>query len=60
MPVLDGMRAEGFMPVKVSQAKARDEDRLGHCKHLIRFRREDQLAAAEAREVVLCEVPDQT
>lgn len=48
-----GMRAEGFMPVKVSQAKARDEDRAGHAKHLIRFRREDQLASAEAREVVI-------
>lgn len=53
MQLLDGMRAEGFMPVKVSQAKARDEDRKGHCKHLIRFRREDQMAATEAREVVL-------
>jgi len=48
-----GMRAEGFMPVKVSQAAARAEDRAGFAKHLIRFRREDQLAAAEAREVVI-------
>lgn len=48
-----GMRAEGFMPVKVAQAKARDEDRAGFGKHLIRFRREDQLAAPEAREVVI-------
>jgi hypothetical protein len=47
------MRAEGFLPVKVSQARAREEDRAGYCKHLIRFRRQDQLAAAEAREVVL-------
>lgn len=53
MDLLDGMRKEGFMPVKVSQAKARDEDRLGHCKHLIRFRRHDQLQSSEAREVVL-------
>lgn len=48
-----GMRAEGFLPVKVSQAKARAEDRAGHAKHLIRFRREEQLGAAEAREVVI-------
>jgi hypothetical protein len=56
IPTLDlvaGMRAEGFMPVKVTQAKARDEDRKGFCKHLIRFRRDDQMAATEAREVVL-------
>lgn len=48
-----GMRDEGFLPVKVSQARARAEDRAGFGKHLIRFRREDQLAAPEAREVVL-------
>lgn len=51
--LIDGMRAEGFMPVKVSQARARDEDRAGFAKHLIRFRRADQLASAEAREVVI-------
>ncbi len=51
--LIDGMRKEGFLPVKVSQAKARQEDRKEHCKHLIRFRREDQLEASEAREVVL-------
>lgn len=63
IPTLDlitGMRAEGFMPVKVSQAKARDEDRLGFCKHMIRFRREDQLSATEAREVVLVNSHDGT
>lgn len=51
--LIDGMRNEGFLPVKVSQAKARIEDRRGYCKHLIRFRRHDQLQSAEAREVVL-------
>lgn len=58
--LLDGMRGAGFMPVKVSQAKARDEDRKGHCKHIIRFRREDQMQAAEAREVVLVNSHDGT
>ncbi len=51
--IVNGMREEGFLPVKVSQARARDDDRAGFAKHLIRFRREDQLGAAEAREVVL-------
>lgn len=53
LDMVEGMRKEGFLPVKVTQAKARDDDRLGHCKHLIRFRRQDQLDAKEAREVVL-------
>lgn len=51
--LIGGMRAEGFLPVKVSQAKARAEDRQGHAKHLIRFRRENQLGAEEAREIVI-------
>ena len=56
IPTLDlvaGMRKEGFLPVKVSQAKNRDADKKGFGKHLIRFRRENQLDATEAREVVL-------
>jgi len=56
IPTLDlitAMRADGFLPVKVTQSGARTEDRKGFSKHLIRFRREDQLAAAEAREVIL-------
>jgi hypothetical protein len=51
--VIDGMRKEGFLPVKASQAKARDAGKKGHTKHLIRFRREDQLALPEAREIML-------
>lgn len=51
--LLAGMRAEGFMPVRVSQARARDESHRGHTKHLIRFRREDQMQSPEAREVVM-------
>ncbi|MDD2892561.1 MAG: DUF932 domain-containing protein [Halothiobacillaceae bacterium] len=47
------MRKEGFFPVKVQQARSRIEDKKGFGKHLIRFRREDQLAENEAREVVL-------
>lgn len=63
IPTLDlvaGMRAEGFMPVKVSQAKSRADDRKGFGKHLIRFRRQDQLEQAEAREVVLVNSHDGT
>lgn len=51
--VIEGMRNEGFLPVKATQAAARDEDKKGHTKHMIRFRREDQLGQAEAREVIM-------
>lgn len=51
--LLDGMRKEGFLPVFVQQAKARDDSKRGFTKHLVRFRREDQLAAPEAREIVM-------
>lgn len=51
--VIEGMRAEGFIPVKAIQSRSRTEDKAGHAKHMIRFRREDQIGAAEAREVIL-------
>ena len=50
--VIEGMRAEGFLPVKALQSRSQ-EDKRGHAKHIIRFRREDQLSAPEAREVIL-------
>lgn len=53
LDLINGMRSEGFMPVKVSQANTRTQDKRGFGKHLIRFRREEQMAASEAREVVL-------
>jgi hypothetical protein len=53
LDLINGMRSEGFMPVKVTQAKTRDDDKKGFGKHLIRFRRHDQLDASEAREVVI-------
>lgn len=51
--VIEGMRAEGFLPVLATQSRARDAAKREHTKHLIRFRREDQLAQAEARELVM-------
>jgi hypothetical protein len=51
--VIEGLRAEGFIPVKAVQSKSRDDDKRGHAKHMIRFRREDQIGQAEAREVIL-------
>jgi hypothetical protein len=51
--VIEGLRAEGFLPVKALQSRSRDMGKAGHAKHMIRFRREDQLGAEEAREVIL-------
>lgn len=51
--VIDGLMKAGFLPVKATQAGCRDSEKANFGKHLIRFRREDQLAATEAREVLL-------
>lgn len=51
--IITAMRSEGFFPVRVIQSKSRDTTKQAFTKHLIRFRRDDQLQAAEAREVVL-------
>jgi hypothetical protein len=51
--ILQGMRAEGFLPVRAQQTVSRDVAKRGHAKHLLRFRRADQLSAQEAREVIL-------
>ena len=51
--IIGGMQSAGFLPVRAFQSKSRTLDKREHAKHCIRFRREDQLAQAEAREVIL-------
>ena len=51
--VIEGLRSEGFLPVKAVQCKSRSDEKAGHAKHMIRFRREDQLDRAEAREILM-------
>lgn len=51
--VLDALRAEGFMPFMVAQTKTRTEDRRDFTKHLLRLRREKDVSAKEANEVIL-------
>jgi hypothetical protein len=46
--VVDGMRAEGFLPVFARQARSRDASRREHTKHMLRFRRQ---GASIARRV---------
>ncbi|PYD79763.1 hypothetical protein CFR80_14805 [Komagataeibacter oboediens] len=40
--VVNGLRAEGFMPVHVSQGRSRIPGKANFTKHLIRFRRQGQ------------------
>ena len=51
--LIQGMQSAGFLPVQATQTRSRTLDKREHAKHMIRFRREDQLAQAEAREVIL-------
>lgn len=43
--VVQGLQAHGFVPVQAQQAHTRNPDRLGHTKHLIRFRHQSLLEA---------------
>lgn len=56
--VIEGLRNEGFLPVQAFEAKARKEDRFGFTKHLIRFRKADQLDQPEAREIIVINAHD--
>lgn len=51
--VLQGLRQEGFMPFMVCQARARDESKREHTKHMVRMRHASQIDGAEANEVIL-------
>ena len=44
--VVDGLRSNGFFPVKVASARVRDDSRNGFQKHMIRFRPEGSIARA--------------
>ena len=52
--ILDGLRSEGFEPFYAIQARPRQEDRHGFCKHMLRLRhrglRNDR---EEAFEIIL-------
>lgn len=44
--LLAGLAKEGFLPVKVQVGGSRDEEKRAFTKHLIRFRRQDDLTGA--------------
>lgn len=58
--VIDGLRSEGFLPFSVCQSKSRIEGKAEFTKHMIRLRRQDQILAPEANEIVLCNSHDGT
>lgn len=50
--VIDAMRAEGFVPVFATQSRSRDESKLGFTKHMLRFRRvQDMERPATTRKI---------
>jgi hypothetical protein len=53
MDILRGLAQEGFKPTFAIQANARNEDMLGHTKHLIRLRRDFSLAKPDVPEIVM-------
>ncbi len=46
LETMQAMMANGFLPVEARLSRSRDEGRRGFGKHLIRFRRDEQLPAA--------------
>jgi hypothetical protein len=63
--LLSGLAKEGFLPVKVQVGGSRDTAKLAFTKHMIRFRRQDDLAGAPKvgdshPEVVLLNAHDGT
>ena len=63
--LLSGLSKEGFVPVKVQVGGSRDEEKRAFTKHLIRFRRSDDLAGVlkvgdSHPEVVLLNAHDGT
>jgi Domain of unknown function (DUF932) len=52
--VISAMKSEGFFPTEVRQALARDTEKRGFTKHLIRFRRDEFVShQEELPEVIL-------
>lgn len=60
LDVLNGMRREGFEPFMVGQSRTRIADKREFTKHMLRFRRVDQINGDEANEVILINSHDGT
>jgi hypothetical protein len=51
--VIRGLLSQGFYAVAAQQSNSRDEDRIGHAKHMLRFRRDESPIDGLVPEVVL-------
>jgi hypothetical protein len=52
LPTIDivrGLAREGFRPVSARQTTPRDEGKAGHCKHMLRFRRTQDIEMIESK-----------
>lgn len=58
--VVNGLRNEGFMPFMACQAKSRIEGKTEFTKHMLRFRRENQINGDTANEIILVNSHDGT
>lgn len=52
--LLDKLREEGFQPFFACQTRVRDQEKIGHTKHMLRLRREGQIDdGKEVPEIIL-------
>lgn len=51
--MLRRLRDEGFLPFMLCQARARDQSRHAHARHMVRLRHATQIDGAEANEIIL-------
>jgi len=60
--IIKNMLKEGFVPVQAMQGKSRTEEKMNFTKHLIRFRKQDELGLSvpESSEIILINSHDGT
>ncbi|EFV5236020.1 DUF945 domain-containing protein, partial [Salmonella enterica] len=51
--LLDNLRKEGFQPFFACQTRTRDAGKREHTKHMLRLRREGEIAGEEVPEIIL-------
>jgi len=57
---LEALADEGFLPFAVTQTKPRDHDRMGYARHMVRLRRESDIHAEGANEIIIYNANDGT
>jgi len=57
---IEALNDEGFMPFMVAQTKPRDSEKMGYARHMVRLRREVDMDAKGANEIILYNANDGT